>query len=173
MTTMVDKPDPAVDSRQSSAEKRVEQLRTAVWLLGILVVVLGAWIVYDYSQDTALAPTPEISDLIDDYVAAWNNYDGEAFLALTREGYTYTSNMAGTFDRDEQLDVIENTLPSQSWSAELLGDPVMVGDGPWWHVAMPVRITSMLSDVMDGTCMLTVYDADGTYLITRHIFNGR
>lgn len=173
MTSIVDRPKEVPDIRQETPKGPSSGLRIAVVILSILVLGLGAWIIYDYTQDTALAPSAEITQLVDEYSAAWNNYDGEAFLATTRAGYTFTSNLAGTFDRDDQQDVIENILPARAWEVEWLDDPIAVGDGPWWYVSIPSRVSTLPNDVMDGISVLTVVDSDGTYLVTQHIFTGR
>ena len=172
MTTMIDRSETVADPGHEKLERRSRSLGVTVVILTILVVGMGAWIIYDYTQDTALAPNAEISQLIEDYQTAWNDYDGEAFLATTREGYTFTSSAAGMFDRTEQLDIIENTLPSYDWNVEFLSDPVAVGDGPWWYVTIPSRTSDNLRDSIDGIAVLTVVEQDGTYLVIRHIFEG-
>jgi hypothetical protein len=173
MTTSIDRSKTVADSGQETLERRNRGLEIAVVILTILVLGLGAWIIYDYTQGSAFAPSAEIEQLVDDYHDAWNNYDGEAFLATTREGYTFTSSAAGTFDRAEQLDVIEKTLPSYDWEVERLDDPMVIGDGPWWYVSFPVQTSDNLRDSINGMTVLTVVDFDGTYLVAGHVFIGR
>lgn len=171
MTTMTDRSDTVADSGQETLERRIRSLWIAVMILGALVLGLGAWLIYDYTQDSALAPSAEIAQLVEDYTNAWNDYDGEAFLATTREGYTFTSN-AGTFDRTEQLYAIENTLPKYEWRVEPLLDPIAVGDGPTWFISLPNETSDNIRDLVEGVTVLTVVDRDGDYLVTRHIFVG-
>jgi len=173
MTNVIDRSESDTDSGQETSGRRSQSLRPAVAILTILVLGLGAWIIYDYIQDTAFAPNAEIAQLVEEYTDAWNNYDGEAFLATTREGYTFTSSLAGVFDRTEQLAVIEEMLPSYEWEVQALDEPTVVGTGPWWYVSFPVRISSNLSDSIDGITVLTVVDFDGEYLVASHAFDGR
>ena len=160
--------------RRVTPERHVRSLRIPLFILATLVLAMGAWIIYDFVQESALAPTPEISELVDDYMAAWNEYDGEAFLATTREGYTFRSNISGTFDRDEQLHAIDYTLASLGWQAEILDDPIVVGSGPWYYVSVPVQRESILGGVNEGMYALEVYQTDGgELLVTKHIYTGR
>jgi hypothetical protein len=169
MTTATDRP---VDVRETKPEAERTR-RPTIWLivLSILVLGMGAWIIYDYSQDTALAPGPDMAELIDDYVGAWNDYDGEAFLETTRAGYTFSA-YGQTFDRDDQLSNIENSLSARAWHVELLDDPLVIGDGPWYFVSFPGEITENLFDVTHGMSVLTLVEADGGYLVTSHTFTG-
>ena len=159
---------------RETVERQGRALRLAVVILSILVFALGAWVIYDFVQESAMAPTSEIRELVDDYTAAWNEYDGEAFLATTRSGYTFTSNITGTFDRDEQLEVIENTLPESAWQVEMLDEPVVVGDGPWYYVSFPVEIEATLRGTRQGVSLLAIYESlDGEFLVMDHVYAGR
>ncbi|MEA1903000.1 MAG: hypothetical protein U9N56_05675 [Actinomycetota bacterium] len=155
-------------------ERQGRILRPVVVILAILVLGLGAWVIYDFGQESALVPTSEIRELVDDYTAAWNEYDGEAFLATTRAGYTFTSNITGTFDRDEQLQFIENTLPASAWQVEMMEAPVMVGDTPWYYVSFPVQIEGTLRGSRQGVSVLAIYETlDGELLVMNHVYAGR
>ena len=160
--------------RPVTPERPRRTLGPAVVILSILLLGLGAWIIYDFVQESALAPTAEISELVDDYTAAWNDYDGEAFLATTREGYTFTSNISGAFDRDEQHQIIETTLGAAGWQVEILEDPIVVGDGPWYYVSFPVEIEATLRGSRQGMSVLTVYETfDGDLTVMDHYYMGR
>lgn len=149
-------------------------LGPVVGILAIVLVVLGAWIIYDFVQESALAPAAEISELVDDYVAAWNEYDGESFLETTRQGYTFTSSAAGTFDRDDQAQIVETDLRASAWQMTMLDDPLVVGDGPWYYVSFPVEIEAMLTGARQGMSVLTVYETqDGDVLVMNHMYVGR
>lgn len=169
MTTITKKPDRVVATHRKEPSTR----GPTAWIivLSMLVVGMGAWIVYDYTQDTALAPPAEMDQLIDDYIAAWNDHDGEAFMETTRAGYTFNSGGV-TYDRDGQLANIEGILPQRDWHVELLDDPLVVGDGPWYHVSFPVEITENLFDATHGVNILTLIESDGGYLVTQHTFSG-
>ena len=169
MTATVERPEKVADTSRAGGPTG---LRITVLILAILALGMGAWIIYDYVQDSALTPNAEMSELIDDYTAAWNEYDSEAFLAATRDGYVFTSNTSGVFDRDEQAAVIDE-LGTYSWQVTILDDPLVVGDGPWFYASFPVEIESTLSDVAQGVSMLTIFEMDGEMLVTAHVYNGR
>ena len=167
--------DEKADSSFEKLERRVTTLRWVVIVLAVVAVALGAWIIYDLSQERALAPTAEISELVDTYTAAWNDYDGDAFLATTREGYLFTSTESSQVtDREEQYAVIEDVLPAWAWEVEMLDEPVVVGDGPWYYASFPVEIDTNLFGTARGMSVLTIFqDGDGSFLVTDHAYVGR
>lgn len=167
MTTMIERPETvALDQRLETLDRRNRNLGVTVVILGILVLALGAWIAYDYSQESVVAASSEMTQLLDDYTAAWNDYDGAAFLALTTEGYRFTSAGGMEFFRADQATEIESTLPSFAWQVEKLGDPVVTGDGPW-YVAVPNETTTNIRDAQ-GVSIITVVDIDGTLKVASH-----
>ena len=166
-----------VEQKLDSSTKLEQQVKTLRWvvvMLAIVVVALGVWIVFDFSQEAALSPNAEISQLVEDYTAAWNEYDGDAFLATTREGYVFTSNISGVFDRDAQFEVIRADLPATAWSVKMLEDPTVVGLGPWYYVSFPVETETILQGERQGMTILTVYEADdGNFYVIDHLYAGR
>ncbi|MFV1960413.1 MAG: hypothetical protein ACC658_01140, partial [Acidimicrobiia bacterium] len=139
MTTMIEKETGAV-ARLETMERRTRGLGIAIVILAGLVLPLGAWIIYDFSQGATTAPSAEMRQLLDDYDSAWNNYDAEAFLALTTAGYRFTSAGGTEFRRVDQASEFETTLPMFTRQFENLGEPIVTGHGPW-YVSTPVHTT--------------------------------
>jgi hypothetical protein len=122
----------------------------------------------DTSSDV-LAVNAEVRQLLEDYRAAWNNYDGAAFTALVTDGYRLTAPGTDT-NAIEQAQEISNYLAPINWHATQLGDSIMVGDGPWL-VASANHVTwtnaDGTADFGDGIITVTVVDVDGQLLISR------
>lgn len=170
MTTAIDRPEAVADPRLETTEERRGGLGVAVVILTVIVVILGAWILYDYSQRSATAASPEMVQLLDDYTTAWNDHDAEAFLALTTEGYVFTAPGGMEFNRADQGSQLETTLPAFTWQVEELGDPIMVGSNPY-YVAKGIHTVTNIREA-DGISILTVEDIDGTLKVARHIIVG-
>lgn len=125
--------------------------------------------VYDYATGSDSAVTGDIETLLDDYMAAWNDYDSDAFLALVTDSYTFEG--FGEVNTAEQEAAGIAQLGNYDWHVELTGDRTMTGDGPTYLVAQPNRVTSVTGDY-DGISVFTILERGGVYLITHHSFAG-
>ena len=136
-------------------------------VLALALIGLGAWTFIDRSSSSDTAVTGDIQQLLDENIAAWNDYDGEAFSALVTENYYFVMGPDRS-DAAEMADFIP-TLESSNWHVEQTGDAIMVGDGPWL-VAVPNLLTGddYGVDGQEGFSLMTVVDVDGTLLIARH-----
>ncbi len=170
MTTTLSRPETVTDDRLAFVSKRNRDLRIAVAILAIAVIGLGTWFVYDMFRSSAVTPTGEIAVLLDDYSAAWNDYNGEAVLELTAPGFTYVSAGGTEMDRPDTSALVTNELPTHRFAMERPGFPVMMGDGPW-YVAMPVHTSTNIREA-DGIAMLTIIDQGDTFLVVRHTVTG-
>ncbi len=166
MTTMIDSEETGAVPRLETMERRTRGLGIAVVILAGLVLALGAWIIYDISQGASTAPSAEMTQLLDDYDSAWNNYDAEAFLALTTAGYRFTSAGGSEFRRVDQASEIETRLPMFTRQFENLGEPIVTGHGPW-YVSTPVHTTTNIREA-EGISILTVVDIDGVLQVSDH-----
>lgn len=121
-------------------------------------------------DEPANAVPDDVWTLIEDYTAAWNDYDDGAFLDHVTEDYVFVTDTSES-DREAQAEVIgAGTLSGMSWSAEVIGDPIVAGDGPY-DVAVTNRIT-MNGIETDGLSMVTVVDDDGELKVAEHIWTG-
>lgn len=118
-------------------------------------------------SDTAVSG--EIETLLEDYRAAWNDYDSEAFLALVTDDYTFE--FAGDVTTaEEQAAGIANS-EFINGHVEKVGAPIMFGDGPNYFVAEANRTTS--SDIdMDGISLFTIVQDGDVYKIHSHVVVG-
>jgi hypothetical protein len=149
--------------------RRVRALTITVVVLAVALVGLGAWMIYDYATSSDTAVTSEVDTLLDDYMAAWNDYDADVFLALVTDGYTFEG--FGEVNTAEEEAVGIAQLGNYDWNVELIGDRTMVGDGPTYVVAQPNRVNSTLADY-EGVSLFTIVERDGVYLISNHSFTG-
>jgi len=116
---------------QHEHEKRTHRyLVVAVLVLAAALIGLVAWMVYDNSTTSETATTDEIDQLMDDYTAAWNSYDGDAFLALATEVFTTRMPDGTVLDAEAQASSIASSS-SIGWHVDTVGDRMMSGDGPW------------------------------------------
>ncbi len=119
---------PELDVQSGVEPERGRLLRPAVVVLGIAVVVLGALALFgnSASQPTVSA---EVEQLLDSYAGAWNDGDREAFRSVVSDDYFIETARYGSYSGPAQaafLDLVEG------WHSEPIGEPVMVGDGPWY-----------------------------------------
>lgn len=165
MTALTERPDVAESSELQRAHGRIRALTITVVVLAVALVGLGAWVIYDQVADTDTSVTGEIQSLLDDYTAAWNDYDSEAFLALVSDDYTFDgTGVDAMASRISQLGGLD-------WNVEVIGDPIMAGDGPFYFVAQVNHVTNVIGDE-DGVSLFTIVESDGSYLISEHVFTG-
>jgi hypothetical protein len=143
-----------------------------IWLvvLGVVVVGLGGWVVYDMFFASG-APNAELAQLVEDYEAAWMEADGEAFVALVTDDYTFewdgrsmgVPSMRASIAVDDGFEV-ETT--SEVWSS----------DGSTHYVSLAETVSSDSGvpgpDGMDGISTLTIVEDGDGYLIAQHVWFG-
>lgn len=167
MTSTLDYPQ--IETLDTKAGNR--RFITAIGVLVVAVLALGAWVVYDQISEQETAAPAEVRDFLDEYHAAWNNYDGAAFLALTTEDYVFDSGGA-VFDRDAMATTISGSGRAQNFTSEIIGDPVISGDGPTYYVAVVNRLDSSLytTDIERGgiSTFVLVDGEDGLRMGAHH-----
>lgn len=150
--------------------------RRLIWVVAVLgVAVLGlvGWVAYDAFAPTA--PNGELQELVDAYHQAWNDHDGEAFLALVTDDYVMETAQGGPNDAIAQAaNVVE--MAESDWTVVVIGEPL------WWegtddayYVSFANRLTSTVypEEGYEGMSMLKIVEVDDTYLVARHIYYGR
>lgn len=146
---------------------RIRGLTITVVVLAVALLGLGAWMIYDYATGPDTAVTGDIGTLLDDYTAAWNNYDSEAFLALVTDDYTFEGAGEVNTAEEEALGIAQ--LGIYDWNVTITGDRVIAGDGPTYVALQPNQVTSTAGD-MEGVSVFTIVETDGSYLISGHRF---
>ena len=121
--------------------------RVAVAIVMLMFTTPGCW--SSESEPTATtapattAVPAEIEQAIADYHAAWANHDADAIRAITtddyvRGGYIYAagddlSNPDQVSLTDAHSDDAESIISHGfRWQLELVGGPIIIGDGPWF-----------------------------------------
>lgn len=129
MATITRDPE-LMEERQDLVRNRVRPWQIATVVLATVVVGLGAWGIFrDTAPVSATAPSAGIEQLLDAYSAAWADADAQSFLALISEDYVIETDLYGSFTGASQA---RNLGSVPGWHSETLGEPMMVGDGPWY-----------------------------------------
>jgi len=170
MATTID--TPTSDKQLEDAQRNNHWLIGAVVVLAIALLALGAWVVYDQAQTADTAGSDAVIEMLDDYRAAWNEYDGDAFMALTAEDYVLVSSGGEEVARTMQASTIRGFAKGINFQVEQIGDPVVVGDGPY-YVAVANRLDSDAyeGDLVDHVVISTfvvVETADGLKVAEHH-----
>jgi hypothetical protein len=131
----VQTPEPVVDNEVGALKKRIRRLS---WLSGVLVVVvlgLGAWLLFGDSgtSDADLtAEQEQMLETINGHVAAWNDGDGAGVVAFMASPTSYHDNGTGRIPvADGELEAYVDRLGSQSFSVRSSasdGDAAFVGN---------------------------------------------
>jgi hypothetical protein len=129
------------------------------------------------------AVSAEIDQLFEDYVAAFNAYDADAFQALLTEGYTayltaddsryaISSGIATTLPREWVIARLKSEFPNLEFHLERRGEAIMSGDGPWLvsQVILKTIKDPQYPNGIEGVMTLTVIDEGGTLKVAREIY---
>ena len=165
-----------IDAERLDLAKRPNRFLTvAVVVLTGVVLALGAWVVYEQTSSPETAVTEEIQTLVDDYMATWNNQDGEAFLELITADYVLhmTSGSVSMSEHAEEARWTLEALEGREWSETVIGEPIMTGPGPWF-VSLVEHFTApgYGPEGADGVSTLTIVDDGGTLKVARHTYVG-
>lgn len=173
MTTLDQESKGTTSVDQGSTDIQIRTLRVWVASLVVLVLGLGAWLIYDLAVPSQTAVSGEIQNLLDDYNAAANAADGEAFLALVTDDYFFES-PDGRISATQQASLITYQYSAYDFTVEQRGEPIMMGDGPWF-VATPnhVEAVGWPDEGIDGISTFEIVDVGGgTLKVASHIFSG-
>lgn len=165
------------DSTTQQLAQRNRWLIGGVVVLTVALMALGAWVLFGTRANSPTAAPAEVAQLMDDYVAAWNNYDVDALEALVTPGYRlYSSD--GTFDHDV-TSLREYLIPfisERNWVNTYEGPWYAVGgDGGVWAVSDEGAVIT--GDVyLDGEGMqngvMRVVEFGDSLLVDEHVFIG-
>jgi hypothetical protein len=127
--------------------------------------------------------SPELDQLFEDYIAAFNAYDAEALQALLTDGYmmyeqnswdsvnSVSSGFSAVRPIEWVIAGVKSYHPNMETQWQGVGEPIMSGDGPWL-VAQVIRNTSKMyryPDGIEGILTITVIEEDGTLKVARHV----
>ena len=166
MTTLVTEPG-QMERDLDTARRRVRTLTRLASVLAVALIALGAWALYDITATSTAGVSDEISQLVDDYSAAWNGYDREAFLGMTTENYLFVSPDGRRLSRETTADAVA-AGEATNGAVTILGEPIMVGEGPW-YVAIANEITDDATAGNEiGVSVLRIVDDNGTLKVASH-----
>ena len=171
MTAVTDQPlEEASD--MASAKRTNRLLIVAVVVLAGALVGLGAWALVDDGSSDSVLPAG-VEQVIASYQEARNNLDAELFASIATEDFavpysSYPAGATGVWERGELtrtdlLHELSNAAGWIDWEMTHVGDPVVVGDGPW-HVTVPTEWT-ISGGAWEGFTAYTVVDDGGTLLL--------
>jgi hypothetical protein len=156
---------------------RSRTLITAVAVLASVVLVLGAWVVYD--QVTEPAMPGDVQQVIDDYLRAWEERDEAAIRATTDDfvinEYIYredadTGEIALYEHIVDDIDGVVMRGFNYTWENAQYGQPLVVGDGPWVVTVEENWVYTMQH--YDGLAHYIVVDEEGTLKVANHYWAG-
>ena len=157
------------------------------WIGGVVVLLLlaslGACVSSDSTKASETAVSVEIDQIFDDYIAALNDYDVDAFRAMITDGYmsygtawdphfTVSTPVDRYRNLKGMLEEVELNYPSFEVQWERLGDPIMTGDGPWLVSQVIRRMSNQTQypNGIEGISTLTIVDEAGTLKVARNVF---
>lgn len=176
MTTLTDREENTTTTTEAGGyrgehpERGTRTLTAIVVALTVALVGLGAWVIIDRTSTPDTAPSGDVAQVWDDYMDAWNNYDGDAYLELTTDDYTFVTEM-GTNTAASQAIYI-NGLGTYDWQVTPIGEPTMAGDGPWFVSQVNRVEDNTMTEPVEGVSVLTIVDDGGVLRVANHTFFG-
>jgi hypothetical protein len=176
MTTLTDREEntttttEAGGDRSGHPERGNRTLKAIVIALTVALVGLGAWVIVDRASTPDTAPSGDVAQVWDDYMDAWNNYDGDAYLELTTDDYTFVTE-TGTNTAASQAAYIDG-LGAYDWQVTPVGEPTMAGDGPWFVSQVNRVEDNTMTEPVEGISVLTIVDDGGVLRVANHTFFG-
>lgn len=157
-------------------------------IAGLVVVALalgglGGWVLGDRLQGSDIPS--DVEGVIADYLDAWEAKDETAVRAATTKDffiaeriYNPTAERQGAIGLEEQIDDDIDGVVFRGflfdWNNESRGEPLVVGDGPWfvsydesWFIDRTIDIVHY-----DGVATYVVVEEDGVMKIASHYWAG-
>ncbi len=173
MTTLTDREEITTTTTPTPTghpAKGNRTLKAIVIALTVALVGLGAWVIIDRTSTPDTALSDDVAQVWDDYMDAWNNYDGDAYLELTTDDYTFVTE-TGTNTAASQASYIDR-LGAYDWQVTPVGEPTMAGDGPWFVSQVNLVDDNTMTEPVEGISVLTIVDDGGVLRVANHTFFG-
>lgn len=170
-----------------AAEPQRRRLLITVVAVSLLLVAAAAWVLIDRANQSESDIETRIESLFGEYLRAWEEHDAEGFRAVVTNDFVineYYYQVAGdrvfmTEHIDEDLDGVVNVglNASRQWRPEQTGEPLIVGDGPWFVSIEEDWVLETYNgrpnDLRgDGTSTYVVIDEGGTLKIANQFWAG-
>ena len=134
---------------------------------GLLLLAVGC----SSSDDSAAteAPSPEYSQLFDDYIAAWNATDGAAVRSMVTDSYTWEWGDLSLPSSD--IEGYVNNWAGTNFVAEIVGEPIWAGSSGEAFVSMAMHMTSDwgIHGPIDMDAIVTLTIDGDDLLVARHV----
>ncbi len=163
-----------VDHKLEDAHRVNRWLIAAVAVLSVALIAMGAWVISDLTATSENAVPADIAEMLDDYTAAWNAGDGEAFTSYIREAdYEHTANGV-SITAEVAARNIESFWGSDGIHVEQIGESALLGDGATKYVVQPNRVFTVGNpDGFVGYSVFRVTERGDTgWVVTDHTFIG-
>ena len=148
-----------------------QRTRAPIWLtiiLAVVVIALGAWIIYD--AITEPAPPSDVEAAIEDFLAAYDTQDETLMRDVTTDDFTSLIDDWGPDPQNPDRVIKQRTTSMDfeqivsnnfivNWDTEITGDSTTTGEGPW-IVSQP-EAWSSLRNVWEGMATYVVVDEGG------------
>lgn len=154
-------------------ERRNRSLFTLVVVLAIVVVAAGALLLYQTVGADSTDVPAAVEAVFDDYIEAWNSYDGDALLAVTTEDFEFYEAESLTapmtlHSRTGTVQIVEGVTAAASWSVEIVGPPLAVGEDTITLVTADRIDTS--TETGEGISIYTIVQTGDEWKIDQHVF---
>lgn len=128
----------------------------------------------DTTSGNQSAPPDDVAEVLDDYIAAWENQDVDGFRAVVTDDYALNEEILEldgprhplVADVDYAADGVEGT----DYEVEFFGDMIVTGEGPWFVAVGETWIDRF--NRLDGTANYVIVDEAGTLKISDHYWAG-
>lgn len=198
MTSTIEQPPTAPSENDEQLRHHRRTPRFTLLVVVVIAVALGGILIYYTATDdgTATAVPDEVLQVVDDFVAAAETADYEAFRAVTTDDFTRpeysllddnqgrpeTLRYASTHEYFERR-MAAGTPRSTGHAPDRyvitrVGDPLIYGDGPWFvSTAEEWETRTLDDDVVGGigfkaVATYAVVDDDGTFKVADSYWAG-
>jgi len=153
------------DDETLKLKKRTRWLGWLAGILAVAVVGLGVWLIAEVTSGDGASLPDEAQLVLDDYAAAWENHDRDAFIATTTDDYQFVSN-GRAFSRSQQ----SASISYPGLFRVEVNERMVEGDGPY-YVAQ--SSTVYVGDTPHpGQSTLVIAEIDGAWKVQLHQWAG-
>jgi ketosteroid isomerase-like protein len=164
---------PTIESPET-AERTNRRLVWAVVGLAVALIVLGAWSLYSQAVEPETVPPAPVRELLDEYHAAWNNHDGDAFRELTTDDYMYAT-ADGEFTQAQMARTIGGEAAARNFKVGIIGDATATAGAPYYVAVVNMAETTDAGGTTtkrNGVSTFVIVETDDGLKVTEHRFVG-
>lgn len=173
MAATIDRPTPS-PTPEAPDRSRSRLLKVMVAVLAVVVLALGAVVLYELASGDESAMPADVQQVLDDYYDAWETEDRDALRALVTDDVAFVKHVykpdGGQYSVASDADRFGSRLGQTDYTIENFDSPIVTGDGPWF-VSVGESWISVFSRY-DGTANYMIVEEDGALLIARHHWVG-